>query len=39
MTVQAAEPKSLRWVEASDHFFAHGLEAFEETVFEQVNSL
>ena len=33
------EPKTLKWVEASDHFFAHGLEAFEQAVFEQVNSL
>lgn len=28
-----AEPKRLIWVEASDHFFAHGLESFEESVF------
>ncbi len=33
------DPKTLKWVEAADHFFAHGLEAFEETVYEQVNSL
>jgi len=33
------EPKTLKWVEATDHFFAHGLEAFEQAVFEQVNSL
>ena len=30
------EPKTLKWVDASDHFFAHGLEAFEEAVYEQV---
>ena len=33
------DPKTLKWVEAADHFFAHGLEAFEEAVYEQVNSL
>ena len=27
------EPKRLIWVEAGDHFFAHGLESFEESVF------
>jgi alpha/beta superfamily hydrolase len=27
-----AEPKSLRWVEASDHFFAGALDAFESVV-------
>jgi alpha/beta superfamily hydrolase len=31
------EPKTLEWVEASDHFFANGLEAFEEAVYERVS--
>jgi uncharacterized protein len=30
-------PKVLKWVEASDHFFADGLEAFEGAVYEQVS--
>jgi hypothetical protein len=27
-----AEPKQLHWIEATDHFFAGGLETLEETV-------
>jgi len=29
---RVSEPKHLYWVEASDHFFAGGLEAFEDVV-------
>ncbi len=36
MYARFAEPKRLIWVEASDHFFASGLDEFEQGVFESV---
>lgn len=29
-----SQPKEIHWVEAEDHFFAAGLDAFEETIFQ-----
>ena len=34
----AAGPKSLRWVEARDHFFADALDPFEDAAFEAFHS-
>jgi uncharacterized protein len=39
MYAAVAEPKTLIWIEAADHFFAGALEDLEERVFEAATSL